>query len=159
MGHCFLKKGCRNMGVCRYLCKIISDELQWWWRMSSGCGSYSTLRDVRWTPSHSQMDRGQCPEPVFLKRLWSPGSDSKEWIPPASVAWRAGTINLFLESVPSPHRLFKIPALFAKILASCRPCTPMCGKLLTFLYKQWWTQNKNLAGFVNCNFCLAANSS
>ncbi len=32
----------------------------------------------------------------IFKRLWSPGIDSKEWIPPACVAWRAGTITLFL---------------------------------------------------------------
>jgi hypothetical protein len=32
----------------------------------------------------------------ILKRLWSPGIDSKASIPPAYVAWRAGTINLFL---------------------------------------------------------------
>jgi hypothetical protein len=32
----------------------------------------------------------------ILKRLWSPGIDSKELIPPANVAWRAGTITLFL---------------------------------------------------------------
>ncbi len=32
----------------------------------------------------------------IFKRLWSPGIDSKEWIPPAYVAWRAGTIALFL---------------------------------------------------------------
>jgi hypothetical protein len=37
----------------------------------------------------------------------SPGIDSKEWIPPAYEAWRAGTITLFLYSVPSPNRLFK----------------------------------------------------
>ncbi len=34
----------------------------------------------------------------IFKRLWSPGIDSKEWIPPAYVAWRAGTITLFLLS-------------------------------------------------------------
>jgi hypothetical protein len=28
-----------------------------------------------------------------LCRLWSPGIDSSEPIPPTSVAWRAGTIN------------------------------------------------------------------
>jgi hypothetical protein len=33
--------------------------------------------------------------PIF-KRLWSLGVDSKEWISPAYVAWRAGTITLFL---------------------------------------------------------------
>jgi hypothetical protein len=32
----------------------------------------------------------------YFKRLWSPGIDSKEWIPPAYVPWRAGTITLFL---------------------------------------------------------------
>ncbi len=35
------------------------------------------------------------PGPVFLN-VWSPGIDSKEWIPPAYVSWRAGTITLFL---------------------------------------------------------------
>ncbi len=34
----------------------------------------------------------------IFKRLWSPGIDSKEWIPPAYVVWRAGTITLFLFS-------------------------------------------------------------
>jgi hypothetical protein len=42
----------------------------------------------------------------IFEHLWSPGIDSKESIPPAYVAWRAGTINLFY-LVPSPHRLFK----------------------------------------------------
>ncbi len=32
----------------------------------------------------------------IFKRLWSPGIDSKERIPPAYVTWRAGTITLFL---------------------------------------------------------------
>ncbi len=32
----------------------------------------------------------------IFKRLWSPGIDSKEWIPPAYLAWRASTITLFL---------------------------------------------------------------
>ncbi len=31
-----------------------------------------------------------------FKCLWGSGIDSKEWIPPAYVAWRAGTITLFL---------------------------------------------------------------
>ncbi len=31
-----------------------------------------------------------------FKCLWGPGIDSKEWIPPAYVVWRAGTITLFL---------------------------------------------------------------
>jgi hypothetical protein len=32
----------------------------------------------------------------IFERLWSPGIDTKELIPPAYVAWRAGTITLFL---------------------------------------------------------------
>ncbi len=43
----------------------------------------------------------------IFKRIWSPGIDPKEWIPPAYVAWRAGTITLFLLGSYSPHRLFK----------------------------------------------------
>ncbi len=41
----------------------------------------------------------------IFKRSWSPRINSKEWIPPAYVAWRAGTITLSY-SVPSPHRMF-----------------------------------------------------
>jgi hypothetical protein len=47
--------------------------------------------------------RGRCRESQLedyrariFKRLWSPGINSKELIPPAYVAWRAGTITLFL---------------------------------------------------------------
>jgi hypothetical protein len=43
----------------------------------------------------------------IFKRLWSPGIDSKEWIPSAYVAWRAGTITLY----SSPIDCLKIPAL------------------------------------------------
>jgi hypothetical protein len=32
----------------------------------------------------------------IFKRVWGPGIDSKEWIPPAYVACRAGTKTLFL---------------------------------------------------------------
>ncbi len=32
----------------------------------------------------------------IFKPLWSPGIDAKASIPPAYVAWRAGTITLFL---------------------------------------------------------------
>jgi hypothetical protein len=37
-----------------------------------------------------------CDPARIFKRLWIPGIDSKEWIPPAYVDWRAGTITLFL---------------------------------------------------------------
>jgi hypothetical protein len=41
-----------------------------------------------------------------FKLLRRQGNDSEESIPPAYVAWRAGTIP-YCHSVPSPHRLFK----------------------------------------------------
>jgi hypothetical protein len=43
----------------------------------------------------------------IFKLLRSPRIDSEESIPPAFVAWRAGTTTLFLYSVPNPHRLFR----------------------------------------------------
>jgi hypothetical protein len=43
----------------------------------------------------ANMGEGQEQSRIF-KRSWSPGIDSKEWIPPAYVAWRASTITLFL---------------------------------------------------------------
>ncbi len=51
----------------------------------------------------------------IFKLLMSPRIDSKESIPPAYVAWRAGTTTLFYSySVPSPHRLLKIQAQYWK---------------------------------------------
>jgi hypothetical protein len=44
----------------------------------------------------------------ILKRLWSSGIDSKEWIPPAYGAWRAGTTTLFL----APIDCLKIPSQY-----------------------------------------------
>ncbi len=55
----------------------------------------------------------------IFKRLRSPGIDSKEWIPPAYVAWRAGTINLFLLGAYSPHRLFKNSSSVANQTMPC----------------------------------------
>jgi len=40
----------------------------------------------------------------IFKRLWSPGIDSKASIPPAYVAWRAGTITLFDEAARQATR-------------------------------------------------------
>ncbi len=51
-----------------------------------------------WVMSHTTE-----PWDSILKLLRSPGIDFKESIPPAYLAWRAGTTNLFLFS---PHRLF-----------------------------------------------------
>ncbi len=46
-----------------------------------------------------------------FKCLWGPGIDSKERIPSASVAWRAGTITLFLLGSQPPQTFLKIPSL------------------------------------------------
>jgi hypothetical protein len=62
----------------------------------------------------------------IFKRLWSPGIDSKEWIPPAYVAWRVGTIN------PNPTRFLatiyclKIPAPLSVWSFCVIPLVP-CG--------------------------------
>jgi len=62
---------------------------------------------------------GGFPEPVFLNvygakesisRNRFQGIDSKELIPPAYVAWRAGTINLFFTRFLAPIDCLKIPA-------------------------------------------------
>ncbi len=42
------------------------------------------------------MEGGLQDESCIFKRLWSPRIDSKELIPPAHAARRAGTITLFL---------------------------------------------------------------
>ncbi len=64
-------------------------------------GSYTGARIFKhlWSP---EIDSKEWIPPAYVawarifKRLWSLGIESKEWIPPAYVAWRAGTITLFL---------------------------------------------------------------
>ncbi len=56
----------------------------------------------------------------IFHRLWSPGIDSKELIPPAYVAWRAVTITLFLLG-SQPHRLFKNSSSGQLRLLHCLP--------------------------------------
>ncbi len=68
---------------------------------SSRCNSvYSVVYTVRSGSASMRGPGGRGAGAYFrariFKRLWSPGIDSKEWIPPAYVAWRAGTITLFL---------------------------------------------------------------
>jgi hypothetical protein len=49
-----------------------------------------------------------CPEARICKRLRSPGIGSKESIPPAYVAWRAGTTTragIFKQSVEARNRV------------------------------------------------------
>jgi hypothetical protein len=47
----------------------------------------------------------------IFKPLWSPGIDAKASIPPAYVAWRAGTITLIPTRCLAPIDFLKIPAL------------------------------------------------
>ncbi len=65
------------------------------------------------TRSKKNLDLSTEPWARILKRLWSPGIDSKEWIPPAYVAWRASTIvdNPISPRVLAPIDSLKIPAL------------------------------------------------
>jgi hypothetical protein len=53
------------------------------------------LRYINWRWEVEQAGNTETRARIF-KRLWSPGINSKEWIPPAYVAWRAGRITLFL---------------------------------------------------------------
>ncbi len=46
----------------------------------------------------------------IFKLLRSPGIDSKAWILPANVAWRAGTINPIPTRFLAPIDCLKIPA-------------------------------------------------
>ncbi len=46
----------------------------------------------------------------IFKPLWSPGIDAKPSIPPAYVAWRAGTINPIPTRCLAPKDFLKIPA-------------------------------------------------
>ncbi len=97
-------------------CKTFSrkDE-QTWAKLSRTAGTSLTLFSFSIFPSR----RGRHYKEAFIsgiysihnwarifKRLWSPGIDSKASIPLAYVAWRAGTITLFLLGAYSPHRFF-----------------------------------------------------
>ncbi len=56
------------------------------------------LRERGWKEAHLRLlppPPGRKLSPIF-ELLRSPGIDSKELIPPAYVAWQAGTITLFL---------------------------------------------------------------
>ncbi len=63
----------------------------------------------------------------IFKRLWSPGIDSKEWIPPAYVAWRAGTITLFPSCSLTSCTISKYLSFICTVHSSCS-CT-RCSKL------------------------------
>jgi hypothetical protein len=52
------------------------------------------------------LSQSSCDGARICKRLRNPGIESKESIPPAYVAWRAGTINWVV--VPRPTTLHKL---------------------------------------------------
>jgi hypothetical protein len=62
-------------------------------RSLGGLGVPLTGVPVRY---RSALCMGQYFSGGIFKLLWSPEIDSKESIPPAYVAWRAGTRNLFI---------------------------------------------------------------
>ncbi len=70
---------------------------RWRWRRA-GTGILSAHSTSHCTPYR------------IFKLLRSPWIDSKESIPPAYVAWRAGTTTLFLPGVPGPIDCSTIPA-------------------------------------------------
>ncbi len=63
------------------------------------CGNLKMIlvhRQQRNCLSQADIDGAKTFWAGIFERVWGPGIDSKEWIPPAYVAWRAGTITLFL---------------------------------------------------------------
>ncbi len=103
---CWYKKNCnffqgsRKNGVESFILKgKCSENISF---RNKQCSIFSTLcikNGVPFVPDSKPVafKPGKSPwarifKPVFF---WSPGIDSKEWIPPAYVAWRAGTITLF----------------------------------------------------------------
>jgi hypothetical protein len=104
-------------GLCGSVWRVLWEGVGW-----GGGGGFVCLPSSPWLPApgcvsgflkHS-FGFPRCTHWArIFKRSWSPGINFKEWIPPAYVAWRAGTITLFLLG-PSPHRVtdsLKIPAL------------------------------------------------
>ncbi len=72
----------------------------------------------------------------IFKRLWSPGINSKEWIPPAYVAWRPGTITIFLLGSYSPHRLFKNSSSELIVISFKKSPSELQGASLIFASKR-----------------------
>ncbi len=122
--------------------------------MSTDVGYNYSTNGKSWFLKWEKEARMKCPgselekhrfEAVFLgmnlrswartfKCLWGSGIDSKEWIPPAYVAWRAGTIILFLLGSNSPHRLFKNSSSEVKSMVPGISWRSTGGK---FLFLKW----------------------
>jgi hypothetical protein len=69
--------------------------------MASGSRKYNVIGKFSHWEAEVMKDgadlfRGDFNRAGIFKPLWSPGIDAKASIPPAYVAWRAGTITLFL---------------------------------------------------------------
>ncbi len=81
----------RNIAKIRWLCHIVElltvHKNEIWWYFSQSLVTsrewYPPLRSIKKQDSWARI----------CKRLWSPGFDSGESIPPAYVAWRDGTTN------------------------------------------------------------------
>ncbi len=111
----------RNVGLDIDEIVCLLDSQPWFQGPSSSlCGCFKGLRP----PIFHGRFQGSQPwfRACIFKRLWSPGIDSKEGIPPTYVAWRAGTITLFL-SVPNPGPIdcLKIPAQVVEAEPCKRP--------------------------------------
>ncbi len=78
------------------------DHENGWMQSKDTSDIYATRQDHTHTANPSRTR--------IFKRLWSPWIDSKGWIPPAYVAWRAGTITLFLLGSLAPIAFLKFPA-------------------------------------------------
>jgi hypothetical protein len=82
------------------------------------CSMYNVLCTADFTAKRRTGDGNRA---RIFKRLWSPGIDSKECIPLACVAWRAGTITLFLPTrFLAPIDCLKIPAQTTEPFLSCK---------------------------------------
>jgi hypothetical protein len=87
---CFLGLGRHSVGTpSAQYCTYIGTH-----RMSK----YLFLTTPKYTPHPHRIT----PRPEIFKLLRSPRIDFKESIPPAYLAWRAGTATIYSYSVPSP---------------------------------------------------------
>ncbi len=68
-------------------------------------------------PTSPPAPTGLCSRAHIFKCLWGPRVDSKEWIPPAYVAWRAQYDNPIPPRFLVPIDLLKIPANMYIVLA------------------------------------------
>jgi hypothetical protein len=80
----------------------------------SKCSDVATKSPLLWLVFSTN------PEPDFFKTFKEPMNRSKKSIPPAYVAWRAGTITLFSPRFLAPHRLFKNSSTVSSLASDLR---------------------------------------